>query len=174
MRPFTHALIVAIPALAAGVSAAHAADTSCTSTLTGAIDGNVVVPDGASCTLSDATVAGNVQVLQNASLTVDATQQPTTIEGDVHADHCAFALLEGGVTVTGNVRIGQCAQQSGFVGPGIKIGGNFECTNNAGACEADLGDVHGNLQIDRNSGASADISLVSVGGNLRCQGNTQM
>jgi len=142
--------------------------------LTGTIDGNVLVPHGASCTLSDATVAGNVHVLQNASLTVDATQQPTTIDGNVHADHCAFALLEGGVTVTGNVRIGQCAQQSGFVGPGIKIGGNFECTNNLGACKADLGDVHGNLQIDGNSGASADISLVSVGGNLRCQRNAAM
>jgi hypothetical protein len=172
------------------------------------IDGNVVVPDGASCTVSDATVAGDVRVLQNASLTVDATQQPTTIGGNVHADHCAFALLEGGVTVTGNVRIGQCAEQSGFVGPGIKIGGNFECTNNPGGApveismvnrlavisldillrrhrhlvdrakleidKADLGDVHGNLQIDGNSGASADISLVSVGGNLRCQGNTPM
>jgi feruloyl esterase len=142
--------------------------------LTGTIDGNVVVPDGASCTLSDATVAGDVQVLQNASLTVDAIQQPTTIDGNVHADHCVFALLEGGVTVTGNVRIAQCAQQSGFVGPGVKIGGNFECTNNPGACKADLGDVHGNLQIDGNSGASADISLVSVGGNLRCRRNTAM
>jgi hypothetical protein len=174
MRGFVHALIVAVPALVGGASAVRAADTTCTSTLTGTIDGNVVVPDGASCTLSEATVAGNVQVLQNASLTVDATQQPTTIDGNVHADHCVFALLEGGVTVTGNVRIGQCAQQSGFVGPGVKIGGNFECTNNPGACKADLGDVHGNLQIDGNSGASADISLVSVGGNLRCQRNTPM
>jgi len=174
MRGFVHALIMAIPALVGGASAVRAADTTCTRTLTGTIDGNVVVPDGASCTLSDATVAGNVRVLQNASLTVDATQQPTTIDGNVHADHCAFALLEGGVTVTGNVRIGHCAEQSGFVGPGIKIGGNFECTNNPGACEADLGDVHGNLQIDGNSGASADISLVWVDGNLRCQGNTPM
>jgi hypothetical protein len=174
MRGFVHALIVAVPALVGGASAVQAADTTCTRTLTGTIDGNVVVPDGASCTLSDATVAGNVRVLQNASLTVDATQQLTTIEGNVHADQCAFALLEGGVTVTGNVRIGQCAQQSGFVGPDIKIGGNFECIDNRGACEADLGDVHGDLQIDGNSGASADISLVSVGGNLRCQGNAPM
>jgi Tannase and feruloyl esterase len=174
MRRFVHALIVAVPALVGGTSAVRAADTTCTSTLTGTIDGSVVVPDGAACTLSDATVAGNVQVLQNASLTVDATQQPTTIGGNVHADHCAFALLEGGVTVTGNVRIGQCTEQSGFIGPGIKIGRNFECTNNRGVCKADLGDVHGDLQIHRNSGASADISLVSVGGNLRCQRNTAM
>ena len=138
MRRFVHALIVAVPALVAGASAVRASDTTCTSSLTGTINGNVVVPDGASCTLSDATVAGNVHVLQNASLTVDATQQPTTIDGNVHADHCAFALLQGGVTVTGNVRIGQCAQQSGFVGPGVKIGGNFACTHNRGPAKPTL------------------------------------
>ena len=170
MRGFVHVLIVAATALVGGASAVWAADTTCTSTLTGTIDGNVVVPDGASCTLSDATVAGNVHVRQNASLTVDATQQPATIDGNLHADHCAFALLEGGVTVTGNVRIGQCAQQSGFVGPGIKIGGDFECTNNLGACKADLGDVHGNLRIDSNSGASADTASFRSAGTFGANG----
>jgi feruloyl esterase len=172
MRGFAHALIVAIPALVGGASAVHASSTACRSTLTGTI-GNVVVPNGAFCTLSDATVLGNVLVLQNASLTVDATEQPTTIDGNVEADRCAFALLEGGVTVTGNVRIGQCAQPSGFVGPGIKIGGSFACVNDLGACKADLGDVSGDLQVEGdNSAASADISLVSVGGDLQCQGNS--
>jgi feruloyl esterase len=149
---------------------AHAANTSCTGTLNGNIRGNIVVPNGASCTLSDATVAGNVQVQQNANLTVDATQQPTTIGGNVVATNCASALLEGGVTVGGNVQIQGCAQQSGFVGPGVKIGGGFQCINNAGGCDADLGDVHGNVHIQNSS--SADISLVSVGGSLLCQGNT--
>jgi feruloyl esterase len=164
---------VAIPALTAGVSAAHAADTSCTSTLSGSITGNVIVPVGASCTLSDATVTGNVQVLQNASLTVDATQQPTTIDGNVLAIQCASALLKGGVTVSASVQIRQCAQPSGFVGPGVKIGGDFQCINNGGGCKADLGDVQGSVQVQaNNSSAASDISLVSVGGNLQCQGNT--
>ena len=170
MRAIAFALVLAIPAILGDASAARAANTACTSALSGNITGNVVVPSGASCTLSDVTVTGNVQVLQNASLTVDATQQPATIGGNVQATNCTFALLEGGVTVNGNVQIVQCAQQSGFVGPGVKIGGNFQCINNAGACEADLGDVHGNVQIQSNG--SSDISLVSVGGNLQCQGNT--
>jgi feruloyl esterase len=170
MRKFTFALILAAPALVAGAATGHAANTNCIGTLTGTISGNVVVPNGASCTLSNITVTGNVHVLQNASLTVDATQQPATIGGNVQATNCAFALLEGGVTVNGNVQILQCAQRSGFVGPGVKIGGNFECINNAGGCEADLGSVHGNLHAQKNG--SSDISLVSVGGNLQCQGNT--
>jgi feruloyl esterase len=173
MRGFAHALIVAIPAFVGGASAVHAANTSCTGTLSGSVTGNIVVPVGASCTLSDATVTGDVQVLQNASLTVDATQQPTTINGNVLANQCASALLEGGVTVSASVQIEQCAQPSGFVGPGVKIGGDFQCINNGGSCQADLGDVQGSVQIQgNNSSAASDISLVSVGGNLQCQGNT--
>jgi feruloyl esterase len=162
---------VAIPALVGGASTGHAANTSCTGTLSGSITGDVVVPNGASCTLSNATVTGDVQVRQNASLTIDATEQPTTIGGNLEAIGCASALLEGGVTVTGNVQIERCSQQSGFIGPGVKIGGNFQCVSNAGACEAELGAVQGSVQLQRNN-AAADISLVSVGGNLECGGNT--
>jgi feruloyl esterase len=173
MRRFAHTLILTIPALVGGASAVHAAATTCTSTLSGSITGNIVVPVGASCTLSDATVTGNVQVLQNASLTVDATQQPTTINGNVLANQCASTLLKGGVTVSASVQIQQCAQPSGFIGPGVKIGGDFECINSGGGCQADLGDVQGSVQVQRNnSSAASDISLVSVGGNLQCQGNT--
>ena len=170
MRGIAFALILAVLATLGGAAAAFAADMTCTGALSGKITGNVLVPAGASCTLSDVTVTGNVQVLQNASLTVDATQQPATIGGNVQATNCTFALLEGGVTVDGTVQIVQCAQQSGFVGPGVKIGGNFQCINNAGGCQADLGDVNGSVQIQGNG--SSDISLVSVGGNLQCQGNT--
>src|SRR5216683_4162129 len=173
MRRFVHALIVAIPVLLAGAVSVYAATTSCTGALSGSITGNIVVPNGASCTLSDATVTGDVQVLQNATLAVDATQQPTTIDGNVQANHCASALFEGGVTVTGSVQIQQCAQRSGFVGPGIKIGGSFQCVDNGGGCQADLGDVHGFVQIQgNNASAASDISLISVGGNLQCSGNT--
>ena len=130
----------------------------------------MVVPVGASCTLSNATVTGDVQVSRDAALTVDATAQPTTINGNVLANGCTSALLEGGVTVTGNVHIAQCAQQSGFIGPGVKIDGNFQCINNPGGCEAELGTVQGSVQIEGSN--SSDISLVSVGGNLQCGGNT--
>ena len=173
MGGFAHTLIVAIPALVGCASAAQAANTSCTGTLSGSITGNIVVPNGASCTLSNATVTGDVHVLQNASLTIDATQQPTTINGNVLANQCTSALLKGGVTVSASVQIRQCAQPSGFVGPGVKIGGDFQCINNGGGCQADLGDVQGSVQVQlNNSSAASDISLVSVGGNLECQANT--
>ena len=121
--------------------------------MTGNIEGNVVVPYGASCTLGGpyggANVSGNVQVSQHASLIIQARQYPSTIAGDVEADHCASALLEGAVTVGGNVEITQCLGESGFAGPGIKIGGDFECQNNSGACDATLGEVGGNVRIQQ-------------------------
>ena len=170
MRTFVFASLMALSAVIGGASAVRA-DTVCTSqSLTGSITGNVVVPSGASCTLSNATVSGDVHVRQNASLTIDATAQPTTINGNVLANGCRFALLEGGVTVSDSVEIRQCAQQSGFTGPGVKIGANFQCINNPGGCEAELGAVQGSVQIEGST--ASDISLVSVGGNLQCGGNT--
>jgi hypothetical protein len=85
MRSLALSLASAVPVVFAGASAVCAANTACVGTLSGNIVGNVVVPNGASCTLSDTTVAGNVHVSQNASLTIDATQQPTTIDGNVQA-----------------------------------------------------------------------------------------
>jgi len=170
MRTSALALVFTISALVGGASAVRAADANCTGSLSGNITGNVVVPSGGSCTLSNATVNGNVQVLQNATLTVDATAQPTTIAGNVEAVGCTSVVLEGGVTVNGAVQIAQCSQQSGFIGPGVKIGGAFQCVNDPGGCEADLGTVQGSVQIQGSS--SADISLVSVGGSLQCGGNT--
>jgi tannase/feruloyl esterase len=173
MRTGALALMLSIVALFGSASVVRAADATCVDVLSGIIDGNVVVPQGTSCTMSDVTIRGNVQVSDNASLTIDATQQPATIGGNIEADRCVFVLLKGGVTVDGNIQIRRCLLQSGFVGPGIKIGGNFECHKNLGACEATLGDVRGNVRILSNrSTAPSDISLVAVGGDLQCHQNT--
>ncbi len=73
MRTFGLALTLAAVALLGGAAAGRA-DTSCTGPLSGTVNGNIVVPNGPSCTLSNATVSGDVHVRQNASLTIDATE----------------------------------------------------------------------------------------------------
>jgi len=174
MRNF--ALVVFVAALVGCPALVCASNVNCTGTLTGVINGNVIVPHGASCTLGNpylgAKVSGNVTVLQNASLTIEARQYPSTITGNVQATNCAFALLEGAVTVGGDVEIHQCKGESGFDGPGIKIGGNFKCHNNSAACDANLGEISGDLQIHNNTSSSpANVSLTEVHGNLQCQHN---
>jgi hypothetical protein len=160
-----------LAALVAGGNAAWA-DTVCSGSMTGAIAGNLVVPAGGSCTLYQANVKGDVQVERGASLTVNGLEEWSSIGGNVQADQCASTLLQGSVTVGGNVQIQRCTGTSGFAGPWIKILGDFQCQNNQGSCEATLGEVDGNVQVQNNSASVAgDISLNLVGGNLQCQGN---
>ena len=168
----------------AGASTARATDVSCSGTLGGGatvtdINGNVKVPDNASCTLNFVNVTGNVQAGHGSTLLITAYTEPSTIAGNVQAEQCKSALLQGNVTVGGNVQIQQCtgAGPNGFQGPDIVINGNFQCqanASNATPCLAWLGKVHGNVQIESNVAPTAsDVSLVTIGGNLQCQHNSQ-
>jgi hypothetical protein len=130
---------VSLAALAAGGMSAWGAETVGNGSMTGTIAGDLVVASGGSCTLYQANVSGNVQVLQNASLTVDGLEEWSSIGGNIQAVGCASARLEGSVTVGGSVQIENCTGARGFAGPGIKIYGSFQCLNSHGACEATLG-----------------------------------
>jgi hypothetical protein len=138
------------------------------------INGDVTVPDGKSCMLSFVNVKGDVRVGRNASLTIAAYTEPSSIGGDIEARNCNFVLLQGNVTVRGNLEISGCSGPgwSGFQGPDTVIHGRFECQSNAGPCLAWLGTVGDDLLLQSNkSKAASDISLVSVGGDLHCIGN---
>jgi hypothetical protein len=159
---------------------ARAGDMSCSGLIgTGRtvtnIDGNVTVPDGTSCTLSFVNITGNVRVGRDATLLVLAEMEPSSIGGDIEAKNCESAGLAGNVTVGGNVNISSCngaTRLNGFQGPDVLIHGNFECRSNA-APLAWLGTVDKDVHIQSNqTQAASDVSLVSVGGNLNCEGNS--
>ena len=173
------ALILAVVGLLGSASASSAQDINCTGTVGGgatatAVNGNVTVAGGASCILQFVNVTGSVQVQPGGSLLIAAYDEPSTIGGNIQANKCASALLEGNVTVNGDVHIANCAgsQANGFQGPGIVIGGNFQCDNNAGPCQAWLGEIAGNTRIANNLGAASDVSLDKIEGDLSCQNNS--
>jgi pimeloyl-ACP methyl ester carboxylesterase len=174
MRTLAVALTICVVALFCDAPVASADDTTCSGVIKGtAVTGNVIVPKNASCILDTTSVTGDVLVLENANLSVQAYVEPSTIGGNVLADHCASTLLEGTVTVGGDLQILNCAAKSGFAGPGIKIGGSFLCQDNLGSCEAWLGEIKGNAQIQNNrSTVASDVSLSMIGGDLQCQQNT--
>ena len=119
-------------------------------------------------------MTGNVTVQPGGSLLIMAYLEPSTIGGNVQANNCVSTLLEGNVTVNGNLQITNCTgtAASGFQGAGIVIGINFQCQNNAGPCEAWLGQIAGNAQIQNNRSVTAsDVSLDTVEGNFQCQNN---
>jgi hypothetical protein len=158
---------------------ASRADVICSGKLGGGstvtnIRGDVTVPQKASCTLDFVTIAGDVRVRKGASLVVTAYTEPSTIRGDIRAHDCGAVLLQGNVTVEGDLQINSCAGgPNGFQGPDTLIKGDFECESNAGPCLAWLGKVVGDVHIQSNrSNTASDLSLVSVGGNLHCQHNS--
>lgn len=179
MRMFGLALVLAFAALVGGASAAHSQNVNCTGAVGGGaavttINGNVTVPNGASCILNFVNVGGNVEVRQGGSLLVAAYDEPSTIGGNVRADRCASAYLEGNVRINGNLQVENCTGTavSGFQGPGIVVGGSFLCQNNAGSCEAWLGKIAGGVIIQTdNAGTGSDVSLNAIGGNLQCNNN---
>ena len=175
MKRFAITTLAALGILAGAVPVARAADTTCPPNPTGKINGNLVVPAGASCSLANVTVTGNVQVGKGASLTVvPITGQTVTIGGNVQAAQCNFVLLiAGAISVGGNVQIQNCTGGSGYNDSLVTIGGNFACANNSGGCVASGGSVRGNVQVDNNSGSSATVvSNNTIGGNLQCAGNS--
>src|SRR5207244_11902762 len=96
----------------------------------------------------------------------------SSIRGNVEAERCMTVLLSGTVIVDGNVEIEHCATKSGYVGPGVQIGRNFECRHNSGPCVAYSGTVRGHVKIDHNASAVAtDISLNTIRGSLECHSN---
>lgn len=129
----TTALVVLIltPGAAAG-------DTPCVGVLGGTHD-NVVVPPGATCTLSAATVRGNVKALENSKLVITNS----TIHGNVDGD-AADSVQVLNSTVGGNVTITGGGPATGALPPG----GLF-CTTVENLCEASVGGttVHGNVHI---------------------------
>jgi hypothetical protein len=155
------------------------------------VDGNLIVPPGATCSLIGVTVTGNVRVQTNAVLLFQYFGELTTIEGDlraeagaslsgtgievlgnVGADNCGGPNLEE-IHVGGNYYIRNCTGGNVVVVVRTQIGGNFDCSNNSVPCEFDDNTVKGNVQINKNGGTST-ARLNTIGGNLRCEGNTSI
>ena len=171
--------MLAFGIMAAGLPAAGA-DTSCTGALTGAISGNVVVPDGASCQLDNASVTGNVLVRTGASLAMGVIGS-VTISGDLQADHCTsvgvISFTTSLLSIGGNVVIRSCTEMSGYdvsIGSSgsVTIGGNFLCQANSAPCFAQRGSIGGNAIVSDNSGGTSIVAGNEIDGNLVCLHNT--
>ena len=153
-----------------------AASTSCTTTMTGSVAGDIVVPAGATCTLDDVAVSGDVIVQNDASLNVRSTSTRTTIRGNVKAHDCNVVGIGNGapyvnpenpygrVVIGGDVHISGCTGSpiSGCAGVGtgypaispvpasVLVGGDFRCTDNPSGC---------------------NLTACTIGGSLECSGN---
>jgi hypothetical protein len=147
-RP-ARALLVLVAVLAAAAVAlappAAAEDTICTGSLGAETHDNVVVPDGATCSLSGTIVEGNVIVGTGSTLTSTGAR----VDGNVQAEGARQVSLSGG-TVGGSVQL----EQGGAVSvDGVTVGSDVQVNANTGGVSITRNDIDGNLQCQSNAPA---------------------
>jgi hypothetical protein len=161
--------------LVAAAAAARAEGAICRGALRDAfIDGGLIVPDGAACTLRHVTVRGNLLAGRGSVLRI---ADDVAILGNVAVDRCAYVSFEpsptAGITIGGNVDIEHCREASGklFAAGEVDIAGSFVCHDNAAPCLAVSLTILGNALVLRNSGGLSYVEGNTIGGNLECLGN---
>jgi hypothetical protein len=195
-----HKLIAGAIAAISAASASAQVDVTCTSAITGGTTQNVLVPAGASCTLTDVRVLGNIEVKDFGNLLA----RRGSINGDVIVEMQAAARLVRGninggiiglgarlVSVNGttiakdviaeetaNVVIGSGASigklealRSGRVSMiGARVAGDVKLEENTGVITLESNSVAGNFEAYLNSGG-ATFNLNTVRGNMQCKEN---
>jgi hypothetical protein len=136
---------MAVVAALLAAPAAHA-DTLCRAGFNnGTINGNLTVPEGATCDLENEVITGNVKVGRDATLRVNRT----TVYGNLSADECA--IVQGASDgIVGNVTVQNCTGAApGFAAlfGGFNIGGNFRCQENSSSCHIQFSSVGGNWRL---------------------------
>lgn len=162
--------------LFAGAGPARAGGALCLGELRDTIiDGSLLVPDGAACTLRHATVRGNLLADRNSVLHV---ADDVAILGNVAVDRCASVSFQpssptAAIMIDGNVEIEGCRETSGklFSAGEVDIAGNFVCRDNAAPCFAVSLSIFGNAHVLRNSGGMSHVEGNTIGGDLECRGN---
>ena len=153
--------LIAAPAVAAGLTLAAAApaqadDRRCTGTIRMvAVDGDVNVPRGASCTLIGTRVDGNVKVYRNAKLVARGAK----VGGNIQADnHRRVQVLPR--------RLGDGSLSRTTVGGSIQL-------KQGGGGEVRRTRTNGDIQLFSNTdGGRFYVYGNRVGGNLQCKSNS--
>jgi hypothetical protein len=172
-----------VPALAtAGGGGVN--NRSCTGALSFAsVHGDLRVPRGSSCTLTDSAIGGDVTVNPGGSLTLNGV----TISGNLQSQGAGVSIgqdASGEPSIVGqNVDLENAPAGTSIVVCGSTISGNLNVRNNnapstigvSGACQAG-NSVSGSVQVLNNkvagSSPSATIAGNTIGQNLDCQKNT--
>lgn len=176
MRRFlaTAAAAVAIVGLSQAPSSAAMA-IQCTGTLTGEVDGRIVVPEGETCRLEGATVNGNVRILEGGAL----ISHDSTVNGNVNGRGARTVRLIDthvvGTGTSGNINLQATLRRIVIGAAGCSVdpavGNNITLINNFGniaICQMTTGET---ITLVGNSGLIGVHDNV-VGNSLVVKGNT--
>lgn len=145
---------------------ASADDTVCRGTISKrTIDGDLIVPKGATCAVNSLTVKGNVQVKDGATF----RSYHSTVEGNVQADGFKYVRYTYG-WVEGDIQLEDGASfhlRNAFVDGNIQTEGNRGWTQNIIKSR-----TNGDIQVFSNPAGRKPIYENRVYGNLQCKSNT--
>jgi hypothetical protein len=159
--------LAALSMLLITASSSAATDTTCIGVVTGTHD-NIVVPPGQTCSVTAATVRGNVKALENSRLRISASNVRGNVEGE-KADLVQvvssrvggnIVVKEGGPPVALAPGFTGCASAVGIVTP----------------CEVfiDGVTVEGNIQIEKMHGTvwvTDSVAPNPIRGNVKVEDN---
>ncbi len=150
--------------------------------LTGLVQGNLTVPAGAWCDLTNNVhVTGNLKLNGSTGVRIEGAE----IDGNLQANGTTGTTdpsspginLICGTTVKGNLQVqGSPASAPWTIGDGAgcaanTISGNLQVQRNAAAMTVSGNTVGGNLQFQNNTSTTNTVSGNTANGNLLCQGN---
>jgi hypothetical protein len=163
MKPLITSLAVALLACA---SEMKAEETICRGSITGSHD-NVTVPDGASCSITNARIEGNVEVKTGSALVVSG---PVYIGGNVQSEESRSVILAGlGITIEGSVQIKK-ATEVVRIERGTTVLGNIQYEENNAPLTMTGTFVHGDFQMEKNFGG-ASLQNNTIRQNMQCKEN---
>ena len=156
------------PEDASSLATGSGGDIRCSGTRTGTFD-NVTVPVGATCTLRNSTVQGNLMALENARLYVFST----TVRGNIQGDKARIVQVTGG-RVDGDIQIVQGtspgALGASVTGGTVVTGGDIqiEKMSTGRVIVSDARVNNGNIQIvENNTSTRLEIVRNRTGGNMQ-------
>jgi hypothetical protein len=163
--------IALITSLAAA-PAALAGDVECRGTLTGAVAGNVIVPDEAACTLSGTVIDGSITVKSRATL--DAQGIETT--GGIQAESPLHILVRQS-QIGNNLSVAKAGEpvlrqpeDSRVELLGNSIKGDIALKESESTMDIAGNTTGGSIQVEKNRGP-IDISGNMIGNQISCQDN---
>lgn len=189
-RAFLAAAAVLTPAILTGLGdPALAEQTQCTSSLPPGTYGHIVVPRGATCTLQDSVVTGNVRVLPGGALVAERTEIGGNLMGhDVTRIRVGLSAIGGNIVVVGAEPVGPppvavfvCAtsvdgnvvikQVTGGIGVRTFLPGFDPPNGNSSRCGSIRNEIGGNLIVSNNDSFRTLVLNNIVRGNVRVVNN---
>jgi hypothetical protein len=157
---------MALLASAVFATAAQAEERVCRGTIGKTTVDNLLVPQGASCTLNGTSVEGTVKVERNATLVANTIR----VKGNVQSEGFKNITLRQNSVVVGSVQLEDGLRGGAGRVLNSKVNGDVQFFSNDARMVARGNTIHANLQANQNTGGLV-IENNRIAENLQCQSN---